>query len=84
VVDIGCGGGPTSLRIAEIVGPSGLVMGVDVAPQLVRLAQQRAAAADRNNAHFFAADMRDAVGRGCRSSPDSRFFGYLTGKLQFR
>ena len=61
VVDIGCGGAPTSLRIAEIVGASGMVTGVDVAPQLVRLAQQRALTAGLNNAHFLAADMQTAV-----------------------
>lgn len=61
VVDIGCGGGPTSLRIAEIVGTTGTVTGVDIAPQLVRLAQNRAVTTGLKNVHFAAADMQTAA-----------------------
>lgn len=43
VVDVGCGAGPTSLRLAELVGPKGRVQGVDIAPQLIALANARAA-----------------------------------------
>jgi len=54
VLDIGCGAGPTSLKLAEIVGPSGEVQGVDVSQGLIGAAQQRAAG--RANLHFTVAD----------------------------
>jgi SAM-dependent methyltransferase len=41
VVDIGCGTGASSIALAERVGPSGQVLGVDVsAPMLARAAQR--------------------------------------------
>lgn len=45
VLDIGCGTGTTTLRIAEAVGPSGRVLGVDISEQQLALARQRFAAA---------------------------------------
>lgn len=32
VLDLGCGGGATTLAIAEAVGPDGAAVGLDVAP----------------------------------------------------
>lgn len=46
VVDIGCGTGTTVLRLAEAVGPTGKVLGVDISEQQLRLARQRIAVAD--------------------------------------
>src|SRR5579871_424833 len=40
-LDIGCGSGGTSLLLAESVGPSGAVMGVDVSQPMLKLARQR-------------------------------------------
>lgn len=45
VVDVGCGTGTTTLRIAEAVGPGGQVLGVDISEQQLSLARQRVAAA---------------------------------------
>jgi SAM-dependent methyltransferase len=45
VLDIGCGTGTTTLRMAEAVGPSGQVLGVDISEQQLALARQRVAAA---------------------------------------
>ena len=43
VVDIGCGTGASSIALAERVGPSGQVLGIDVsAPMLARAAERRA------------------------------------------
>jgi ubiquinone/menaquinone biosynthesis C-methylase UbiE len=39
VLDIGCGTGTTVLRLAEVVGPSGLVLGVDVLSKLTTSAE---------------------------------------------
>ncbi len=38
-LDIGCGFGDTARRLAELVGPEGSVLGVDVAPRFVEAAQ---------------------------------------------
>jgi ubiquinone/menaquinone biosynthesis C-methylase UbiE len=56
VLDIGCGFGDTSRRIAGIVGEAGSVLGVDVAPRFIELAQQEAASAGLENVAF---DVRD-------------------------
>lgn len=41
VVDVGCGGGGTSVAIARQVGTSGRVVGLDISPALVACARRR-------------------------------------------
>jgi ubiquinone/menaquinone biosynthesis C-methylase UbiE len=60
VLDLGCGGGATTLAIADAVGPEGAAVGLDVAPMLVERAQHRAAEVG-NHAHFVCADAAIAV-----------------------
>jgi ubiquinone/menaquinone biosynthesis C-methylase UbiE len=45
ILDIGCGTGTTTLRLADAVGASGQVLGVDISEQQLGLARQRVAAA---------------------------------------
>lgn len=59
VLDLGCGGGATTLAIAERVGPAGAALGLDVAPMLVERARQRAAGAG-STARFVCADAATA------------------------
>jgi ubiquinone/menaquinone biosynthesis C-methylase UbiE len=67
-LDIGCGCGQTLLELAEIVGPRGHVLGVDISEPMLERARQRAAAhaeielrcADAQTYPFVAADF-DAV-----------------------
>jgi SAM-dependent methyltransferase len=56
VLDIGCGTGTTVLRMAEAVGSSGRVMGVDISEQQLALARQRVAAADANQVQLVLSD----------------------------
>src|SRR6185312_3982162 len=42
VLDLGCGVGDVSLAAAEIVGPSGLVTGIDISPHALAVARARA------------------------------------------
>ena len=42
VVDIGCGFGDSSAQLAELVGPTGSVLGVDIAPRFIELATSEA------------------------------------------
>lgn len=46
VLDIGCGTGASLLAAAEAVGPTGHVIGVDIAPNLLDIARQRASASN--------------------------------------
>jgi SAM-dependent methyltransferase len=56
VIDIGCGTGPTSLKLAQAVAPGGSVLGVDVSQGLIDEANARAKAAGIANARFIVAD----------------------------
>ncbi|MFU7528651.1 class I SAM-dependent methyltransferase [Qipengyuania sp. ASV99] len=60
VLDLGCGGGATTLSIAEQVGPEGAALGLDIAPMLVERAQERAKAAG-SRARFICADAATAA-----------------------
>jgi len=42
ILDLGCGAGDASLRIAKLVGPTGLVVGIDESAELIDVAQRRA------------------------------------------
>ena len=42
ILDIGCGAGQTVLQLAEAVGADGAVLGVDISPIVLELAQRRA------------------------------------------
>jgi SAM-dependent methyltransferase len=59
VLDLGCGGGATTLAIAETVGPQGAALGLDVAPMLIERARQRASGAG-STARFVCADAATA------------------------
>jgi ubiquinone/menaquinone biosynthesis C-methylase UbiE len=63
VLDIGCGFGDTTLRIASMVGPNGEVAGVDVAPRFIETARRDARDASAANVRFALADVQtDALG----------------------
>ncbi len=58
VVDIGCGFGDTTQRIAELVGPDGEAIGVDAAPRFIETATAEAAEAGVANARFAVVDVQ--------------------------
>ena len=58
VLDIGCGFGDTTQRIAGLVGPSGSANGVDVSPRFIEAARGEAAEAGVDNAHFAVTDVQ--------------------------
>lgn len=68
VLDVGCGFGHTTLEAADRVGPGGTVTGVDISPQMLARARQRAAGSNTvefleadAQVHPFEAAMYDAV-----------------------
>jgi SAM-dependent methyltransferase len=60
VLDVGSGVGDVTLLLAEVVGPTGEVVGVEFAPESIELATARAAAAGvGSRVRFVQADLRD-------------------------
>ena len=57
VLDIGCGVGDVSLLAADLVGPSGAVLGIDRSKEALDVAKRRAAAAGRRQVRFAAAEL---------------------------
>ncbi len=51
-LDLACGTGEPALSIAKIVGPSGKVVGVDIAPGIIAVAKERMAAQGLKNVTF--------------------------------
>src|SRR3954470_15726930 len=58
VLDIGCGFGDTTHRIAGLVGPDGEAVGVDAAPRFIETARGEAAESDTPNARFEVRDVQ--------------------------
>jgi ubiquinone/menaquinone biosynthesis C-methylase UbiE len=65
VLDLGCGFGDTTQRIAGLVGPDGEAFGVDAGERFIETAVSEASDAGVANAHFMAADVQTApLGEG--------------------
>ncbi len=60
VLDLGCGFGDTTQRLAELVGPEGSAHGVDVAPRFIEAARGEAEEAGADNVTFEVADVQVA------------------------
>jgi ubiquinone/menaquinone biosynthesis C-methylase UbiE len=58
VLDVGCGPGEVSLLAAELVGPSGSVLGIDSSAHMLDVARTRAQTAGLGHVSFQAADLR--------------------------
>ncbi|MBI5309464.1 MAG: class I SAM-dependent methyltransferase [Actinobacteria bacterium] len=57
-IDLGCGFGETTLQLAQMVGPDGEAVGVDVADRFVAQAREEAAEAGIENARFVQMDVQ--------------------------
>jgi SAM-dependent methyltransferase len=64
VLDVATGHGELALSAARLVGPTGRVVGVDIAPAMLEIARQRAA--DLDNVEFVEADL-EALGQPAAS-----------------
>ena len=73
VLDVGCGFGDSTIKIAELVGPKGQAVGVDCAQRFVQTGEQEAAAAGARNASFFVADVQDGDLHGPYDHAFARF-----------
>ena len=73
VIDIGCGFGDSTLRIAKAIGPQGRAVGVDCADNFVNEGRLAAQAEGITNASFFAADVQMDDLRGPYDHAFARF-----------
>jgi ubiquinone/menaquinone biosynthesis C-methylase UbiE len=73
VLDVGCGFGDSTQKIAALVGPGGEAVGVDCAERFVRASTDDAAAARIRNISFFAADVQYDDLRGPYDHAFARF-----------
>lgn len=58
VLDVGCGAGDVSFLVAELVGPSGSVVGIDLDAEVLALAERRRVALQFDNVRFARGDVR--------------------------
>lgn len=58
VLDVGCGAGDVSFAAADLVGPTGRVVGIDRNPAIIETARTRAEEGARDNVSFVAGDCR--------------------------
>lgn len=61
VLDIGCGFGDTTQRIAGLVGPEGEAVGVDAAPRFIEDAIRETGETGVANARFLVADVQETL-----------------------
>lgn len=59
-IDIGCGFGDTTQRLADLVGPAGFALGTDSSPRFIEAARREAVEAGVENVEFEAADAQTA------------------------
>src|SRR5579859_2519022 len=59
VLDVGCGAGDVSLLVAQMVGPTGQVVGFDRVPAAVETAKRRALDLGAQNIRFLEADVTE-------------------------
>jgi len=59
VLDVGSGAGDVALLAAELVGPSGQVVGIDMNPTILETARSRATSAGWTNVTFLTGDARE-------------------------
>jgi ubiquinone/menaquinone biosynthesis C-methylase UbiE len=73
VLDIGCGFGDTTQRLAALVGPEGEAVGIDAAGRFIDTAREEAEEAGVENAAFEVADVQQVVPGGPYEMAFSRF-----------
>jgi SAM-dependent methyltransferase len=75
VLDVGSGAGDVALLLADMVGPSGRVIGIEIDPSILDTARARVKAAGLANVSFFAGDIA--------SMPLETEFDAIVGRLIF-
>ena len=63
-VDLGCGFGDTTQRLAELVAPGGEALGVDSSPRFIEISETEAAEAGVGNVRFAVTDVEEGLPEG--------------------
>jgi ubiquinone/menaquinone biosynthesis C-methylase UbiE len=83
VLDVGSGAGDVALLVAELVGPTGQVVGVDTNVQILDVAGSRVRAAGWANIRFSAGDVRTAGLDGSFDAVVGRFvLGFVGNRVE--
>jgi ubiquinone/menaquinone biosynthesis C-methylase UbiE len=83
VLDVGSGAGDVALLLAELVGPTGQVVGVDTNVQILDVARSRVRAAGWTNIRFSATDVRTAALDGSFDALVGRFvLGFVGNRVE--
>jgi SAM-dependent methyltransferase len=62
VLDLACGGGDAALRAAEVVGPAGRVLGLDLSPGMIAVAREEASRRGLLNVDYRVIHSESALG----------------------
>jgi ubiquinone/menaquinone biosynthesis C-methylase UbiE len=73
VLDVGCGTGDVAMVAAELVGPSGSVLGIDTAEEALAAARARAARLERDWLRFERSDIHGFEAKGDFDAVTGRF-----------
>ena len=73
VLDVGSGAGDVALLVAELVGPTGAVVGIDTNAAILEVARHRVEAAGWANVTFVEGDVRTAAGEELFDAVVGRF-----------
>lgn len=74
VLDVGSGAGDVAFLVAELVGPEGEVVGIDLDGSALERARERASLLNLSNVKFVEGDVRSANIRGDFDAAVGRFF----------
>ena len=77
VLDIGCGGGRTTIAASRVVGAKGVVVGADLSVPITRLAEQRAHDEGITNVTFLVVDMQSEAVDGAPFDAAMSQFGVM-------
>ncbi len=75
MIDIGCGFGDTTQRLAELAGPAGSALGVDVSAPFIETAREEAEEAGLDKVEFRLADVQTLELPQDASTTPSRAWG---------
>lgn len=81
VLDVGSGVGDVALLVADLVGPSGSVVGVDTDAEALRLARAKVAASGWQNVSFVEGDIRGVALEGQFDAVVGRFVMFWVGDV---
>jgi len=78
-IDCGCGTGYSTAKLAESVGAKGHVLGIDLTPGMIAVAEQRIGGRGQANVEFRLGDVRELLAELSADSYDIAVLSWLVG-----